>query len=183
MIYMAILPKFRNMLPVSRSHQHATCLIKILGCMFFVDYFLRVVPWDSSPWKTTMWVRVFLGDFSHSHRSESPNLGSHRKPDEAFGVLQSAVLADTWCTWWGTLVFGKSDLSEYKWPWWYKMRKTARLGHDGLLLLLLVILAFKVIHFLKLTAKASENRPGPKSKRVFQASFFSCYVSFREGKW
>ena len=32
-----------------------------------------------------------------------------------------------------------------------------------------------------LTAKAPENRPGPKRKLVFQPSIFRCYVSFREG--
>ena len=33
---------------------------------------------------------------------------------------------------------------------------------------------------LKLTAKASENRPGPKRKLVFQPSIFQVNVSFRE---
>ena len=36
--------------------------------------------------------------------------------------------------------------------------------------------------FLKLTAKAPENRPGPKRKLAFQPSIFRGYVSFRECK-
>jgi len=37
------------------------------------------------------------------------------------------------------------------------------------------------MHSLKLTAKAPENRPGPKRKPVFRPFIFRCYVSFREG--
>ena len=42
---------------------------------------------------------------------------------------------------------------------------------------------FPVVASLKLTAKAPENRPGPKRKLVLQPSIFRCKlaVSFREG--
>ena len=43
------------------------------------------------------------------------------------------------------------------------------------------------VHSLKLTAKAPENRPGPKRKLIFQPSIFRCYVSGTEtnpgGDW
>ncbi len=44
------------------------------------------------------------------------------------------------------------------------------------------LLLFISVHSLKLTANASENRPGSKRKVMFQPSIFQCYDSFREGK-